>query len=343
VLRVGVIGAGRVAQLGHLGPLAGVEDAQVTALADLRGDLAALVAAHFGIPKVYATHRELLADPEVDAVVVVTQRTQTAGIVGEALRAGKHVLSEKPMAMSTIDATALAELARERGLVYAIGYMKRHDRGIAAAREHIARMRADWSAGTLVLVRATHDGGDDGAGTDWLMTPEPRSDAGFAVNGAVGDPRPRSRFDAFLNVFSHTTNLARFLVDEPIELSAAVSGVRGATVTGHLRGGIPFSGAFVERVVPGWHERVEVIFEHGSVTVDLPPPFDRGGAARISVASRDGSIQQRSLHGWAFERQAHAFVADVTQRRPPLAPGGDAVADVALAESFWRLSGAAAS
>ena len=333
-----------MAQIAHLAPLAGVEGAQVLALADLRPELATLVAAHFKIPRVYPTHRELLADPDVDAVVVVTQRSQTAGIVAEALRAGKHVLSEKPMALSTVDATALAELARERGLVYAIGYMKRHDRGVAAARDHIARIRADWSAGTMVLVRATHDGGDDGAGSDWLMTPEPRVDAGFAVTGAVGDPKPRSRFDAFLNVFSHTTNLARFLVDEPIELTAAESGVRGAAVIGQLRSGIPFAGAFAERVVPGWHERIEVVFEHGSVTVDLPPPFDRGAAARISsIVSRDGSTEHRSLHGWAFERQAHAFVADVTNRNLPLAPGGDAVADVALAESFWRLSGVGAS
>ena len=337
MLRVGVIGAGRVAQIAHLATLAQVEDAQLLALADLRPELATLVAAHWKIPRVYATHHELLADPNVDAVVVVTQRTQTAGVVGEALRAHKHVLSEKPMALSSVDATALVELARARDLVYAVGYMKRHDRGVAVARERIARLRADGSAGALVLVRATHDGGDDGAGTDWLMTEEPRTDAGFTVTAAVGDPTPRSRFDAFLNVFSHTTNLARFLLDEPLEFSAAQSGPYGAAVTGRL-GGVPFVGSFAQRVVPGWHERIEVLFEHGTVSVELPPPFDRSAAARVRIASRAGAIEDASLPGWAFERQARAFVADVRERGRPLAAGSDAVADVALGEAFWRLS-----
>ena len=162
------------------------------ALAELRPGLAKLVAARWNIPRVYAGHRELLADPDVDAVVVVTQRSQTAAIVADALRAGKHVLSEKPMALSSVDGAALVELARDRGLVYAVGYMKRYDRGVAIARERIAQWRSDGRAGAMLLVRARMDGGDDCAGDDWLMTTEPRIDAGFTVTAAIVIPR-RSR------------------------------------------------------------------------------------------------------------------------------------------------------
>jgi predicted dehydrogenase len=337
VLRVGVIGAGRVAQIAHLATFSQVEGARLVALADLRPELAALVAARWNVGRTYGDHRELLADPDVDAVVVVTQRSQTAAIVAEALRAGKHVLSEKPMALSSADATLLVQLARERELTYAVGYMKRHDRGIGAARERIAQWRSDGRAGAMLLVRATMDGGDDCAGKDWLMTAEPRTDAGFTVTAAVGDPAPKSPFDQFLNVFSHTTNLARFLTGAPIELLAAEQGLRSAVVTGRMPD-CPFVGSFADRVVPGWHESVDVIFEGATVRVATAPPFDRAGAARVSIAFAGGNVEDLSRPGWAFERQAHAFVADVTQHGEPLAPGSDSVADVVLGEAFWRLS-----
>jgi predicted dehydrogenase len=337
VLRVGVIGAGRVAQIAHIATLSRVDGAQLVALADLRPELAALVARRWNIPCTYESHHELLADPAIDAVVVVTQRSQTAGIVADALRAGKHVFSEKPMALSTVDATALVELARARGLVYAVGYMKRHDGGINVARERIAQLRSDGRAGAMLLVRATMDGGDDCAGSDWSMTPEPRTDVGFTVTAAVGDPAPRSPFDQFLNVFSHTTNLTRFLTGATIELTAAEAGARSAVVAGRLPD-CPFAGSFADRVVPGWHESVDVVFEGATVKVATPSPFDRASAARVTIAHADGSVEDCSLPGWAFERQARAFVDDATHGREPLAPGSDAVADVVLGESFWRLS-----
>ena len=280
MLRIGVIGAGRIAQIAHLATLSTVREARIVALADLRLDLAALVAERWNVPALYSSHAELLADPGVDAVVVVTQRNQTAGIARDALRAGKHVLTEKPMALSSADARELVALAGEKQVCYAVGYMKRHDRGVNAARALIAGWRATGRAGKLLLVRATMDGGDDGAGADWLMTQEPRTDAGFVVGDAIGDPTPKSPFDQFLNVFSHTINLARFLTGGSIVLEAAVHGERSAALAGRIAD-VPFLGAFEDRVVPGWHERIEVIFECGRVSVALPP----GGASNDTALS----------------------------------------------------------
>jgi predicted dehydrogenase len=342
VLRVGVIGAGRVAQIAHLATFADVRGAQVVALADLRGELRRIVAERWGIPRTYGDHRGLLDDPEVEAVVVVTQRSQTAAIVADALRARKHVLSEKPMALSTIDAEANVRLARANGMTYAVGYMKRHDAGIGAARARIAQLRADGSAGALLLVQATMNGGDDRAGRDWLMTDEARLDAGFRVTAAVGDPAPKSAFDQFLNVFSHTTNLARFLVGAPIAFAAAQAGDRAAAVTGTIAG-VPFSGAFADRVVSGWYESVEVVFERATVSIAAPPPFDRAAVARVRVTHADGQVEELDRAGWAFARQAQAFVDDVAGEREPLASGADALADVALGEAFWRLGPGSAS
>ena len=340
MVRIGVIGAGRVAQIAHLATFSQVPGATLAALADLRPELATLVAARWNIPLVYADHRELLADPEVDAVVVVVQRSQTAAIVADALRAGKHVLSEKPMALSTADAMQLVELARARGLVYAVGYMKRHDRGIAIAREKILGWRASRAMGELLVIKADHDGGDDRAGSDWLMTPETRTDLGFTVTSAVGDATPKSPFDRFLNVFSHTTNLVRYVTGGPLELTLAEQTPKRAVVGGPGADAAPFLGSLTERETTGWHERIRVLFEGVVVSIDAPPPFDRAACATIRASFNDAanSLEDWSLPGWAFARQAEAFVRDVACGTEPLAPGRDSVADVALGEAFWRLS-----
>ncbi|WP_162131081.1 Gfo/Idh/MocA family protein, partial [Bradyrhizobium liaoningense] len=98
---IGIIGTGMVGQMCHLANFAANPSCRVVAIADLRPDLAAAAAQKFGISRVYGTHRELLADSEVSAVVVVTKRRATGPIVLDALNSGRHVLSEKPMAYTT--------------------------------------------------------------------------------------------------------------------------------------------------------------------------------------------------------------------------------------------------
>src|SRR6478609_2542696 len=105
-----------VGQMCHLANFASNPACRVVAVADLRPDLAAAAARKFGITRVYATHRELLADSEVSGVVVVTRRRATGPIVLDALNSGRHVLSEKPMAYTTAQATSLVEAAQRQSL-----------------------------------------------------------------------------------------------------------------------------------------------------------------------------------------------------------------------------------
>ena len=135
------------------------------------------VAAQFGIPKVYDNHHALLSDPDVDAVVVVTRQHATGPIVRDALNAGKHVISEKPMAHSVANATLLADLADKKKRQYAVGFMKRHDSGVAVAKTYLDACREDQSLGALSFVRGHCFPGvffpPDHAG---VMTAEPRPD-----------------------------------------------------------------------------------------------------------------------------------------------------------------------
>jgi predicted dehydrogenase len=100
-------------------------------------------------------------------------------------------------------------------------------------------------------------------------------------------------------------------------------------------GGVPCAFELAHETAGPWREGIEVAFERGVVTIELPPPFaeeearvlvDEGG--RRSELPRDKS--------WAFRRQADAFVASLTGRAQPLASGEDSLTDLALAEAIWK-------
>ena len=100
-VRIGVVGAGSMAQLVHLPGLMELPGCEVVALVDLRVRLGEQIAQQYRIPKVYQTHGELAQDPDVDAALVVTRDGSHAPVAIDLLAAGKHVLVEKPLATST--------------------------------------------------------------------------------------------------------------------------------------------------------------------------------------------------------------------------------------------------
>ncbi|MBI5834143.1 MAG: Gfo/Idh/MocA family oxidoreductase [Armatimonadetes bacterium] len=113
-IRIGVIGVGMIGK-SHIGGYKGIGEAEVVAVADLNQDEAKKVAAEHGIPDVYANFRDILARDDIDAVDVCLHNNLHAPVTIEALRAGKHVYCEKPMAGSYYDARAMLDCARETG------------------------------------------------------------------------------------------------------------------------------------------------------------------------------------------------------------------------------------
>lgn len=121
VLRIALAGCGRWGQniarnLANLGVLAGVIDADNSAGTD--------TATRYGVPVMELS--EALASSNVDALVIATPASEHAGMARRALRAEKHVLVEKPLALSTQDAEDLFSLARERGRILMVGHLLRY-------------------------------------------------------------------------------------------------------------------------------------------------------------------------------------------------------------------------
>lgn len=127
-LRVGIIGVGFIGKV-HLEAFAAVPDAEVVAICDIRPERLEEMAAEFDIPDSYDDYEDLLARKDIDAVSVCTPNDLHAPITIAALKAGKHVLCEKPLTTSTAGALAMTKAAKaaKKALVVAFSHRRRGD------------------------------------------------------------------------------------------------------------------------------------------------------------------------------------------------------------------------
>ncbi len=125
-LRTAVIGCGLISK-NHLKALRNVENAECTAVCDIDHARADEAAKTYGIGKVYYDYREMLKDGEIDAVHICTPHYLHAQMAIDALNAGKHVLCEKPMALTAEDAAAMIEARDRAGRQLGICFQNRYN------------------------------------------------------------------------------------------------------------------------------------------------------------------------------------------------------------------------
>lgn len=113
ILRVGLIGAGANTRLRHLPGLQALTDVEIAAVCNRRPASTVAVAREFNIPHTYERWEDLIADPDIDAVVIGTWPYLHAPITLAALQAGKHVLTEARMSMNAVQAHEMLAASRE--------------------------------------------------------------------------------------------------------------------------------------------------------------------------------------------------------------------------------------
>lgn len=134
-LRVGVVGAGAVAQLIHLPLLVDRSDVEVVALADADEHRAATVAERFGVPRVVDTG-QLISDEQLDALVICTPSHLHDSLAVAALEAGRHVLVERPFALTPEGCREIVKAAESTGLVAMPGMSHRFRPEVSALRAY---------------------------------------------------------------------------------------------------------------------------------------------------------------------------------------------------------------
>ena len=139
IVKVGIIGCGGIGNNKHMPALHKIENVRMVAFCDIIAQRAEDAKVKFGTPdaKVYTDYKELLADPEIEVVHVLTPNREHAEITIAALHAGKHVMCEKPMAKTAEGARAMVAAAKETGKKLAIGYQHRMKPQARYAKEYI--------------------------------------------------------------------------------------------------------------------------------------------------------------------------------------------------------------
>ena len=253
-LRVAIAGAGMVARV-HADAVrrAGARLVGVSASTPERGKAAA---GELGAERAYDTSEDLVVSDEVDIVHICTPNGLHRPLAELALRAGKHVVCEKPLATSAAEAAELTRLAAGQGVVAAVPFVYRYHPMAAEAR---ARVRS----GALGAVHLLHGHYLQ----DWLADP---ADSNWRVDPVVGGP---SR--AFADIGSHWCDLAEWItghrISELVASTATVHGERSAAM----------SGTFSAAVAGGAGERRTVTTEDAA---HLLFRTDRGATGSLLVS-----------------------------------------------------------
>ncbi|MGG1614033.1 Gfo/Idh/MocA family protein [Paenibacillus sp. FSL K6-2441] len=156
-INVGIIGSGFIGPA-HTEAIRRLGFVQVVAIAEQNEEKARAVAEKLNIPKAYGDYKELLSDPDIDAVHNCTPNHLHFEINKAIMEAGKHVLSEKPLAMDAKESAELVRLAREKGVVHGVNFNYRQ----YPMMKQVAEMVRRGDLGSVYLVHGGYQ-------QDWLL------------------------------------------------------------------------------------------------------------------------------------------------------------------------------
>ncbi|MBH0239888.1 Gfo/Idh/MocA family oxidoreductase [Methylobrevis albus] len=356
-LRVGLIGLGEVAQVMHLPALRRLQDRfEVTGLHDISPSVLARIAARWNVAATYASAEDLVAAPDVDAVLVLSPDQHHHGHVAAALVAGKHVLVEKPAALTRNDVADLAARADAAGRVVMVGYMRRYAPAFLAARDRLADLGPithadlrDYMCEGPWFHRQTTDviypAGD---------IPKEASAASRALRsammreicGADASPALLLGYELLTGVASHSISAMRDLFGMPARVAAAHVSAGGNHLVAALDYG-DFSVTYQYLVdnLARFDGGFDVYTDTKRLSLAFPTPYVRNLPMTVEIQSVTEAGNETTLLGPfykdAFVAELEAFHAAVTGGGPVLSSLTDSIDDFRIFEEIVaRLRGA---
>ncbi|GII28575.1 Gfo/Idh/MocA family protein [Planotetraspora mira] len=337
---VGIIGAstGGWASISHVPALKASPDYELRAISTSRRESAELAAREFGVPAAFDDHRDLIAHPDVDLVVVAVKVTHHHALISAALEAGKMVYSEWPLGVDHREAALLTEHARAAGVRTVIGLQARFSPVVRYVRDLVAEGYVGQVLGTTLIGSGLSWGEEtdrahayifDAANGATLLTA-----AGLhaleAVNFALGD---------FASVSANLVNGRKEVrvVDEGI--SIPVTTADQVSVTGTLDNGAAVSVFYRGAFSRGPNLRWEINGTDGDLILtapgingnlqvaDLQLEGGRGAetaVAEIAVPAHYFDPVPRTLSGLSQSvAQTYAFLAKDLREGTDTVPGFD--------------------
>src|SRR5947209_12132550 len=320
-LRWGVISAAQIG-LNHVIPaIQRSSNGRVVCMGTPRPDRVKERADTLGVTRVYDSYAAVLADPEVEAVYIPLPNSMHREWTLRAAAAGKHVLCEKPMALTAAECREMIAACRRRGVLLMEAFMYRFHPQQAAIQQVLASGRL----GAIKMVRSAFT---------------------FRLNLADATNIRLSRElwgGALMDVGCYCLNAARaYFGAEPLSVlaSARIPPELGVDTT--LHGLLDFeAGAapFVVSLEMAGQPQLEIVGERGRM--EIPSCFTPGEAPPALAVTAEGKREERVLEGAnSYQLQVEAFAGSVRARREPLLPPEDAVANTRAIEAV-RLAVAA--
>ncbi len=290
-LNIGIIGAGRIGKVHMQSITYNVPSAKVLGITDVFKDGLQELADKYGIPKVYNDYKEMLADEEIDAVLVCSSTDTHADISIEAAEAGKHIFCEKPVDLTPEKVKAVIAAVEKAGVKLQVGFNRRFDHNFA----HVRSLINDGKVGNLELIKITS------------RDPEPPSAEYAAVSGGM-----------FLDMTIHDFDMARFLAGSDVTevyvnatcLVDPAIGEAGDVDTAIIN--LKFENGALgvidnsRRAAYGYDQRIEVFGSLGAAMAANDTPTN------VTVMNADGVTTDKPLY-FFLERYMQSFRDEMIQ------------------------------
>ncbi|HEX3965853.1 MAG TPA: Gfo/Idh/MocA family oxidoreductase [Trebonia sp.] len=312
----GIIGAGKLADLWIAPAITRDEGSTLAAVCGRDAGRAQAFARRHGVPGAYDDYEAFLADESIDVVYIATPNGRHKDEAIAALNAGKHVLVEKPMALSLDDGRRMRDAAAGAGRQLGVGFHLRHKHINREAR----RLVSDGQLGRTFFLEASV-----GAGKGLYPYDTWRSDPALAGGGTV------------LNQGTHTIDLVEFLTGQKVVEVAAIADhesedvfVGSCVLDGGLLASLS-SHQLHAGTRPDWVLFGEAAWLRARGGTS-PVPGDElllaeGGSAKTIATSGELS---------AYDDEVRAFAAAVALDQPFDADGNDGLRAIAVAEAVYR-------
>ena len=339
-VKMGFIGVGHMGQLAHLQNYVQLSElCEIKTLCDVKINQAKMLANRYGIQNATADYRELLADPEIEAVACIQYFENHVVLVPDVLRAGKHVMTEKPLCVFPQNGEKLVAAAKEAGRIHMVGNHKRSDPATEHAMGVIEKWKKSGEMGKMTYVRISMPPGNWRKDCDMpLMTAEPPGPVPPEPGPEGIDDVTRNKMIWFVNYYIHQVNLMRFLLGEDYKLTYADK---------HFFSAISESGVnCILELEPystsvDWQEHALVCFERGWVRIDLAAPLAPiSGTVTIYEDRGQNSVSTSPMmpNVSAMRNQARNFLLAVLGEKAPPCVSSEAVKDLRIAEDYIRMA-----
>ena len=285
-LRVAVIGTGKFAEVCHIPGIASHPAAEVVTVYGRRLEAARALADQFGIAGASDDFAAICRDPDIDAVTIATAHVAHAAQAIMALKAGKHVFCEKPLAMNAAEAREMVEVAEASGKVHQVGFTFRYNYGLNEMRRRVAA----GEIGKPFFARIQYDRWD-GLGDAWTTSWRSKKEqAGAGILFEVGS----HLFDIIRHVLGPIDSVIGYRLtverEAPDELTGEMASVETDDLTNawlRLRNGVKGK-IFVSRVTPPFADLgyLEIVGEKGALKASL----SRGGVDLLKFSCPEAPV-----------------------------------------------------